>query len=57
MWKGKVISISVIVVALLMNVTLVQRILLVQRRASGIPPEPVSWLSVSPASAATPSHE
>jgi hypothetical protein len=57
MWEGKVISIIIIVVALLTNVTVVQRIILVQSRASGVPPEPVSQFSVAPAAAATPSPE
>ena len=57
MWEGKVISIVVIVVALLTNFTVVQRIVLVQRRASGVPPEPVSRLSVAAAAVATPSPE
>ena len=37
MWEGKVISIVIIVVALLTNVTAVQRIVWVRRRASGVP--------------------
>jgi CDP-diacylglycerol---glycerol-3-phosphate 3-phosphatidyltransferase len=37
MWEGKAISIVIIVVALLTNVTAVQRIVWVQRRASGVP--------------------
>ena len=37
MWEGKVISIVIIVVALLTNVTAVQRIVWVQRRASRVP--------------------
>ena len=41
MWEGKVISIVIIVVALLTNVTAIQRIVWVQRHASGIPLEPV----------------
>ena len=57
MWEGKVISIVVIVVALLTNFTVVQRIVLVQRRASGVSPEPVSRLSVASAAVATPSPE
>ena len=57
MWEGKVISIVIIVVALLTNFTVVQRIVLVRRRASGVPPEPLSRLSVVPAAAATPSPE
>ena len=57
MWEGKVISIVVIAVALLTNFTVVQRIVLVQRRASGVPPEPVSRLSVASAPGATPSPE
>ena len=57
MWEGKVISIVVIVVALLTNFTVVQRIVLVQRRASGIPLELVSRLSVASAPGATPSPE
>jgi len=36
MWEGKVISIVIIVIALLTNVTAVQRIVWVQRRASGV---------------------
>ncbi len=43
MWEGKVISIVIIVVALLTNITAVHRIVWVQRRASGVPlegPEP-----------------
>jgi hypothetical protein len=35
--EGKVISIVIIVVALLTNVTAIQRIVWVQRRASGVP--------------------
>ena len=37
MWEGKAISIVIIVVALLTNVTAIQRIVWVQRRASGVP--------------------
>ena len=57
MWEWKAISIINVVVAMLTNVTVVQRILLVQRRVSGVPPEPVSWFSVVLAAAATPSPE
>jgi hypothetical protein len=57
MWEGKVISIINVVVALLTNVTVVQRILLVQCRVSGVSPEPVSCFAVAPAAAATPSPE
>ena len=56
MWEGKVISIIVIVVALLTNFTVIQRIVLVQHRASGAAPEPASRL-VASAAVATPSPE
>jgi phosphatidylglycerophosphate synthase len=51
MWEGKAISIVIIVVALLTNVTAIQRIVWVQRRASGVP------LSAAPMAAATSTEE
>ena len=47
MWEGKVIIIIKVVVALLTNVSVVQRILLVQCRVSGVSPEPVSCFAVA----------
>jgi CDP-diacylglycerol--glycerol-3-phosphate 3-phosphatidyltransferase len=51
MWEGKAISIVIIVVALLTNVTAIQRIVWVQRRASGIP------LGAAPVAATTSTEE
>ncbi len=51
MWEGKAISIVIIVVALLTNVTAIQRIVWVQRRASGVP------LSAAPLAATASTEE
>ena len=47
MWEGKVINIINVVMALLTTATIVQRVLLVQCRVSGVSPEPVSCFAVA----------
>ncbi|HCR04694.1 MAG TPA: hypothetical protein DIU18_05865 [Gemmatimonadetes bacterium] len=49
MWEGKVINIINVVMALLTTATIVQRVLLVQCRVSGVSPEPVFCFAAAPA--------